>query len=163
MLELKVWLPKYLKIDDQYQVVWNGTLDNLPIGTILQPYDTPFTQVVTFENYETVPENFRLVINQGIVTWLTIVQNSSSLENSTFLPTFINATMALVLRKIPVKNMIVSIFNLQPLTSEIFLNFFRIDIDKSLIFLRFSSTFGHSQDSRQNQNNVTLCSLWQNI
>ena len=50
MLELKVWLPKYLKIDDQYQVVWNGTLDNLPIGTILQPYDTPFTQVVTFEN-----------------------------------------------------------------------------------------------------------------
>ena len=134
MLELKVWLPKYLKIDDQYQVVWNGTLDNLPIGTILQPYDTPFTQVVTFENYETVPENFRLVINQGIVTWLTIVQNSSSLENSTFLPTFINATMALVLRKIPVKNMMVSLFNLQPLSSEIFLNFFRIDIDKSLIF-----------------------------
>ena len=105
MLELKVWLPKYLKIDDQYQVVWNGTLDNLPIGTILQPYDTPFTQVVTFENYEAVPENFRLVINQGIVTWLTIVQNSSSLENSTFLPTFINATMALVLRKIPIKMM----------------------------------------------------------
>ena len=77
MLELKVWLPKYLKIDDQFQVVWNGTLDNLPIGTILQPYDTPFTQVVTFENNETVPENFRLVINQGIVTWLTIVRNSS--------------------------------------------------------------------------------------
>ena len=124
MLELKVWLPKYLKIDDQYQVVWNGTLDNLPIGTILQPYDTPFTQVVTFENYETVPENFRLVINQGIVTWLTIVRNSSSLENSTFLPTFINATMALVLRKIPVKNMMVSLFNLQPLSSEIFLTFF---------------------------------------
>ena len=134
MLELKVWLPKYLKIDDQFQVVWNGTLDNLPIGTILQPYDTPFTQVVTFENYETVPENFRLVINQGIVTWLTIVQNSSSLENSTFLPTFINATMALVLRKIPVKNMMVSLFNLQPLSSEIFLNFLRINIDKSLIF-----------------------------
>ena len=134
MLELKVWLPKYLKIDDQFRVVWNGTLDNLPIGTILQPYDTPFTQVVTFENYETVPENFRLVINQGIVTWLTIVRNSSSLENSTFLPTFINATMALVLRKIPVKNMMVSLFNLQPLSSEIFLNFFRIDIDKSLIF-----------------------------
>ena len=133
MLELKVWLPKYLKIDDQYQVVWNGTLDNLPIGTILQPYDTPFTQVVTFENYETVPENFRLVINQGIVTWLTIVQNSSSLENSTFLPTFINATMALVLRKIPVKNMMVSLFNLQPLLSEkVF--FFQIDIGKSLIF-----------------------------
>ena len=134
MLELKVWLPKYLKIDDQFQVVWNGTLDNLPIGTILQPYDTPFTQVVTFENYEAVPENFRLVINQGIVTWLTIVRNSSSLENSTFLPTFINATMALVLRKIPVKNMMVSLFNLQPLSSMIFLNFFRIDIDKSLIF-----------------------------
>jgi len=126
MLELKVWLPKYLKIDDQFQVVWNGTLDNLPIGTILQPYDTPFTQVVTFENYETVPENFRLVINQGIVTWLTIVQNSSSLENSTFLPSFFNATMALVLRKIPVKNMMVSLFNLQPLS-----NFHRpLDIPK---------------------------------
>ena len=83
MLELKVWLPKYLKIDDQYQVVWNGSQENvLPIGTILQPYDTPYTQVVTFENYEVVPYYFRLVINQGIVTWLTIVKNSVSLPTA---------------------------------------------------------------------------------
>ena len=112
MLELKVWLPKYLKIDEQYQLVWNGS-ENLPIGTVLQPYESPHTQVISFENYEVMPENFRLVVNQGLVTWLGIVKNSP-LENSTFLPTFINATMALVLRKIPVKNMMVSIFNLQP-------------------------------------------------
>ena len=133
MLELKVWLPKYLKIDDQYQVVWNGSQDNvLPIGTILQPYDTPYTQVVTFENYEVVPDDFRLVINQGIVTWLTIVKNST-LENSTFLPTFINATMALVLRKTPVKNMMVSLFNLQPPSSGKIFFKYHIFINNNLI------------------------------
>ena len=110
-MELKVWIPKYLKIDQNYQLVWCGD-ENLPVGTILQPYDSLTIQTLTFQNLSSIPENYRLIFTQGTVTWLSIV-NSSSLEDSIFMPTFVNASLALVLRKIPQKDMIVSIFNPQ--------------------------------------------------
>ena len=111
-MELKVWLPKYLKIDQNYQLVWNGE-ENLPIGTILQPYDSLAFQAITFQNIGSIPDNYRLVYSQGSVIWLSIIKNSS-IEDATFMPTFINSTMALILRKSTKKDMTVSIFNPQP-------------------------------------------------
>ena len=111
-MELKVWLPKYLKIDPNYQLVWNGE-ENLPIGTILQPYDSLAIQTITFQNISSIPQNYRLIYSQGSVIWLSIIRNSA-IEDATFMPTFINSTMALILRKSPKKDMTVSMFNPQP-------------------------------------------------
>ena len=58
-MELKLWVPNFLRIDSKFKIVWSGGI--LPPGTLLYPYQTPILQTIQLNGLEEIPINLQEV------------------------------------------------------------------------------------------------------
>ena len=58
-MELKLWVPNFLRIDSNFKIVWSGGI--LPPGTLLYPYQTPILQNIQLNGLEEIPINLQEV------------------------------------------------------------------------------------------------------
>ena len=58
-MELKLWIPNFLRIDSKFKIVWSGGI--LPPGTLLYPYQTPILQTIQLKGFEEIPINLQEV------------------------------------------------------------------------------------------------------
>lgn len=59
-MEVKIWLPDFLSTNANHQVIWDGP-ENVPLGTILHPYQGPKLESLTFTDVTEIPEKLKQV------------------------------------------------------------------------------------------------------
>ena len=59
-MEVKLWVPDFLKIDPGNQLIWDGP-ENVPVGSVLYPYQSPTLQTLKYSKIEEIPSQVKKV------------------------------------------------------------------------------------------------------
>lgn len=59
-MEVKIWLPDFLSTNAKHQITWVGP-ENVPLGTILHPFQGPKQESLWFIDVKDIPEAVKQV------------------------------------------------------------------------------------------------------